>query len=601
MWKVLQQLELKDRRKAIVLRKRHFKILPIFLVMVTVLTSCAFKDAQIELSYDDQISEDGKYSTDMFYKNEADFNISDIQVIQITDEESTEYGYYYMYGTTGTTGFVAYRSKDFQNWESVSSKTGFIAFYPEPSSYCREWLWAPEVIYDENDDLYYMFYSGWNQFEEAATGANPLEIGLAVAEEPYGPFKAYEDATHNASTPLFDKEKFLAAMKPEDRTENITIIDPHPFQAPDGSKYLYFSRGSDPGGDNKQTLWAIQMNDWGDPNYSTLQRITRVGYLTVDGNEVADYEEGVPDNEGPYMYLREKEDGSYRYYLTFSIGDYNDKSYSVVQAVAEHPMGPFRKLTEEEGGIILSTDHMQMDNVSGPGHHSFIKVGNELVMAYHSHIDPNIGGANRSYAFDRVQIIKNAKGDEILYVNGPTTSLQPRFEEISGYKNIASDAEVTVSRGDNKEALTDGLLSIYSQIDFVKEYETEKTSTITLDFGEYREISGLMIYNSKVFEKAFPEISHIEFDFIADGMKEEQTAYIDDLQFDWNNNKNQNADQMRAGGSAIAMFAPMKVKTIRIELKLPTERPENIEILDEEGYVIEQKSIAISEIKVLGK
>ena len=45
----------------------------------------------------------------------------------------------------------------------------------------------------------------------------------------------------------------------------------------------------------------------------------------------------------------------------------------------------------------------------------------------------------------------------------------------------------------------------------------------------------------------------------------------------------------------------MKVKQIRIKLKLPTERPEEIEIMNDEGYVIKQKSIALSEIVILGK
>ena len=580
---------------------KYFKIIAVIVAVTTLLTSCVFNNAQIKLNYDDQIHDGGSFDENLFYKNKADFNIADIQVIQISDKDSSEYGYYYMYGTTGTTGFVAYRSKDFKNWESVSNKTGFIAFYPPKSNYCLDWLWAPEVIYDEKTDLYYMFYSGWNKFVEESVGANPLEIGLAVSKEPYGPFEPYEDETHNASTPILPHEELNNAMNEEDRSGILTCIDPHPFVAPDGTKYLYFSRGNDVGADNKQTIWGMKMNEWYAPDYSTLKRLTKVGYLTTESNEVADYEEGVPDNEGPFIYLHKNADGTYKYYLTFSIGDYNDKSYSVVQAVSDDPMGPFRKLTEEEGGIILSTDHMQWDNISGPGHHSFIKLENELIIAYHTHIDPNIGGANRSYAFDRVTVTKNGKGDDVLYVNGPTTSLQPNFEVFSEYKNIAPEAKIAVSNGKNVKALSDGLLSIYSHNNFVKEFETNKTTTITLDFNDFKEITGLMVYNSKVFEKTFPYINCIEFDFTADNIEGTRTAYIEHLNFNWNEYKNQNADQMRPAGSAVAIFAPMKVKQIRIKLKLPTERPEEIEIMNDEGYVIKQKSIALSEIVILGK
>jgi hypothetical protein len=58
---------------------------------------------------------------------------------------------------------------------------------------------------------------------------------------------------------------------------------------------------------------------------------------------------------------------------------------------------------------------------------------------------------------------------------------------------------------------------------------------------------------------------------------------------------------MRPGGSAVAVFAPMLVKEIRITFKLPVDRHDELQILDEEGYVIAQDTVAISEIVVLGK
>ena len=58
---------------------------------------------------------------------------------------------------------------------------------------------------------------------------------------------------------------------------------------------------------------------------------------------------------------------------------------------------------------------------------------------------------------------------------------------------------------------------------------------------------------------------------------------------------------MRPGGSAVAVFSPMLVKEIRIIFKLPVDRPDELQILDEEGYVVQQQTVAISEIAVLGK
>ena len=91
------------------------------------------------------------------------------------------------------------------------------------------------------------------------------------------------------------------------------------------------------------------MNSWGDPDYSTLTQLTKTGYYTVDGTEI-NPAEGANNhiNEGAFTYIQKQADGSYKYYLTLSINGYQDKSYCVIQAVADGPLGPYRKLTEEE-------------------------------------------------------------------------------------------------------------------------------------------------------------------------------------------------------------------------------------------------------------
>ncbi|MFQ9738672.1 MAG: hypothetical protein ACLR06_13790 [Christensenellaceae bacterium] len=64
------------------------------------------------------------------------------------------------------------------------------------------------------------------------------------------------------------------------------------------------------------------MKDFSTPDYSTVTRLTKVGYNTVDGETEADYndidrERASADqiNEAPQMYKR---DGVY--YLTYSVG-----------------------------------------------------------------------------------------------------------------------------------------------------------------------------------------------------------------------------------------------------------------------------------------
>ena len=580
-------------------KRRIAGLLASMTAAVVLLTSCG--NSKIPLSFDDQIKEDGTFNQSLFYRNDLVTPVPDPEVIQITDPGSPEYGWYYLYGTNSTTSFICYRSKDLTSWENVSEQKGFPMFYPPEDNFCYDTLWAPEVIDDEDEGKYYLFDSGNNRYTQEVDPWSVM-IGVAVSDQPYGPFVPYEDAAHSAKTPLFDSEKALEAARRTlpDAGPLWTCIDPHPFVAPDGTKYLYFT--ADRAGNYQKTqVWGIKMNSWGDPDYSTLTQLTKTGYYTVDGTEI-NPAEGANNhiNEGAFTYIQKQADGSYKYYLTLSINGYQDKSYCVIQAVADGPLGPYRKLTEEEGGIILSTDHMSWDFVSGPGHHSFVQVGEELFIVYHAHIDRDKGGSARAVAIDRVKMMKNEKGDDVLYVNGPSWSLQPRPALYADYVNIAPDAKVTATKGTNPEALTDGLLSLY-KTSFVKEFETEKTTTITLDFGDYRDITGLMIYNSKLYEKAFPEVTRVEFDFMNDALPKGATAFIDHLAFDWNMYKNPYAEEMRPGGSAVAIFEPMKVKRIRITFKLPMTRPENIQLTDDEGYIADQTAVALSEIVVLGK
>ena len=58
---------------------------------------------------------------------------------------------------------------------------------------------------------------------------------------------------------------------------------------------------------------------------------------------------------------------------------------------------------------------------------------------------------------------------------------------------------------------------------------------------------------------------------------------------------------MRPGGSAVAVFRPLLCKQIRITVEVPEERPEDLAIMDEDGYILKQSAVAISEIVVLGK
>ena len=184
----------------------------------------------------------------------------------------------------------------------------------------------------------------------------------------------------------------------------------------------------------------------------------------------------------------------------------------------------------------------------------------------------------------------------MLYVNGPTVGLQPKLDDTE-YKNIAGEAEVSVSAGENTGALTDGLFTVYRFIDYVKEYQTQERAVITLKFAEPREVTGIMFYNSRYFENTFFNIARIEFDFTDTEQNYSGTAYIENLAFDWDRYCPPGTESMRSGGSAVAAFSPLMVSEIRITVDPKTSRVfeegqttgelDRLVLADDEGYVID--------------
>lgn len=112
-------------------------------------------------------------------------------VLKITDENSSEYGYYYLYATNS---FTVYRSKDLANWENVSAKVGYPAFVSEDGDFGNATsAWAPETVYDGETGKYYLFFSMEPKKGNAAVCDETLMC--AESDTPYGPFEAAAPAT----------------------------------------------------------------------------------------------------------------------------------------------------------------------------------------------------------------------------------------------------------------------------------------------------------------------------------------------------------------------------------------------------------------------
>lgn len=544
-----------------------------------------------------------EYNKELFYRNDLDLLGADPFVLYIDDEDSTEYGYYYLYATCdydlAVQGLGAWRSKDLENWERV----GGMIFDPYiTDTWANVYLFAPEVIYDEEEDLYFLFSSAFGDpwYEKGtAEGLNIIQDRLwtgfiATSENPYGPFVQYAPPGGSIADSTF-LDPIEAAKAVKERGDDycyldddfFDIIDFHPFVASDGTKYLYMVTNNA----DQASIYGCELlnNDWRTPDLSTLVELVAPRYYTIaDRNsrssDTVIYEEGSSINEGPFVLEHEG-----KYYLTFSVYGCTDKRYSVAQAVADDPLGPYTKLDYEDGGIILSADGGTWDFVSGTGHHCFVQAGDELIIFYHQHLDRLNGNSQRAFSFDRAVWAENADGLPVLYCNGPTWSIQPQLHINTEYRNIAPDATVTAENSaeggtaENVGALTDGLLSLYSFIDYVPEFSASAGQTvITLAFGDWRTVRAVMVYNSKNFDTAFGSVARIEFDFLRPDNGETATAYIDSLGFDWNFYFDRNNQTMRPGGSATAEFDELQVKEIRITLA-------------------SQAAVNVSEIVVLGK
>lgn len=449
-------------------------------------------------------------------------------------------------------------------------------------------------------------------------------IGVAVSDSPRGPFVQYTnvegeegyDANNRKITidiPFLASEDvyywlhdhrsewYKGPDTPEENPGQMTseevstpMIDVHPYVDPvSGDKYLYMVR--DPNGGAAGFIFAMKMGkNWtDDPQWETATRLTRFGYYTTDdmskGNKSTDLIEGTRINEGPYVYYNKD---AKKYYLTLSVNAYNTRSYSVVQAIGDTPLGPFRKLSRAEGGTVVATD-FDWDHVSGPGHHSFVTFNDSLYIVYHAHYKRATGGDQRGSCVDEIVWTKNAQGETIMHCNGPTYSYQPKIGPDMQYKNIATQAQITatnVAEDSSVSLLNDRLIRFFTWDEYLKEFTTGdgKETTITMKFDDYVTTRALMVYNSYDYAMHWEKVDRVEMDFVktVDGKEIKGTAYIDNLKFDTDRHIGHNGDEeynfMRPGGAAIAEYDELKVKEIRLTFK-------------------HDAPIAISEIYVLGK
>ncbi|MHC1786806.1 MAG: glycoside hydrolase family 43 protein [Christensenellales bacterium] len=286
-------------------------------------------------------------------------------------------GAFWCFGTTGGMGFQVRRSEDLVKWGKP-----VYAYVPGKDSWADKDYWAPEVFHVNG--AYYLFYSARDR------DSGSLRVGLARADLPQGP---YVDVKPE---PLFDF--------------GYAAIDAH-LMMDEGQPYLYFARDCSENvvaGRHESHIYVVRLSQ-------DLAATEGEPLLLTRPDQPWEMASG-PDwlwNEGPSVI---KQGG--RYYLYYSANYYASRDYAVGVAVSDSPLGPFRKLGD--GPLMRYVEAAGETIVSGPGHNSFFRVGEELFTAYHTHVYPNNPSGYRQMAFDRAGFL----ADGTPYIKGPTLAPQ---------------------------------------------------------------------------------------------------------------------------------------------------------------------------------
>lgn len=252
----------------------------------------------------------------------------------------------------------AFSSADLLTWtkhEHVLDTSGV--------KWAKKAVWAPAIV--QKNKKYYLFFGANDIQSDKEKGG----IGVAVSDSPQGPFidhigKPLIDSFHNGAQP----------------------IDQFVFKDKDGQYYIIY------GG-------------WSHCNIAKLSDDFKSLVPFEDGTT---YKEITPESyvEGPYMFYRNG-----KYYFMWSEGGWTGPDYSVAYAIADSPMGPFKRI-----GKILKQDPAI---ARGAGHHSIIHNAKKDLwyIVYHRRPLTETDGNHRETCIDVMSFDKNGLIKPVVITN----------------------------------------------------------------------------------------------------------------------------------------------------------------------------------------
>ncbi len=308
--------------------------------------------------------------------------------------------------------------------------------------------------------------------------------------------------------------------------------------------------------------------------------------------------------EGMYLW---KEKG--RYFYTYSPQGYAAQNYDARQCITFEGettnsqgliFGPYHKLPKMPGAIMSRSfgDYIN-EQMSGTGHHAFVRNGDELFCIYYAHADPydgwTSGSDGRFYAFDRVVTYEDPTYGWLMAGKGPTQTVQYKPTSYTGLKNVAPQATVTATNCDENtiKYLNDDFFVVHEYFTD-REFVAKGATTITMKFAEPVTISALLVYNTMVYDEAFAQIDLIQFklasapDWIDQKYASLTDCYIKDLAMP-GEYADSSTSKIRSGATAAASFNEIKVSEISFTVS------KKVSDFAEDG------TIRISDIVVLGR
>lgn len=341
-------------------------------------------------------------ATVISYCNPIPINLGDPYILMASD------GKYYLYGTSCENGFRAYSSDNLSDWK----EEGIVYQGRSSTSWATDCFWAPEVY--ERDGKYYLWYSANWKYNPTGEKEN-FRIGVAVSDNPLGPFKEMNDG------PLFDP--------------GYPVIDANVlFDDESGKVYLYYSRCCYKHPVESEIADYAKKNGWFDeieeswiygvevaPDFSKvigepvllLQPPFSMDDLQAEweSRSVLNKEVNRRWTEGSFIF-KEGE----TYYMMYSANYFVGNDYAVGYATATHPLGPFRKSADNP---VLQKNVENGGEVTGTGHNMVLSLPDgQKLCVYHGRTRKT--GRKRVVFIDRMEI----KADETLVVYGPTIGTQ---------------------------------------------------------------------------------------------------------------------------------------------------------------------------------